>query len=151
MGQSLIKLWEQLGNLEDSNRSRQAQILQLLPTAKDNAQGLGCNYAIAFGLVAASLAIAPEQIATGYIYSWAANLISAAVRSVPLGQTVGQQVNFILGDDVVRSAKTAQEMALLLAEDFDKQENARQLEWCGWGVSIASTNHEVQYSRLFRS
>lgn len=148
MGQSLIKLWEQLENLDTERRT---QIMQLLPMAKDNAQGQGCNYAIAFGLVASSWAIAPEQIAIAYIHSWVANLVSAAVRSVPLGQTVGQQVNFALGDDVVRSAKMAQEMTFLLAADFDKQENARQLEWCGWGASIASANHEVQYSRLFRS
>ncbi len=148
MGQSLIKLWEQLENADADQRT---QIMQLLPMAKDNSQGKGCNYAIAFGLVAASWAIAPEQIAIGYIHSWVANLVSAAVRSVPLGQTVGQQVNFALGSDVVRSAEMALEMALLLAEDFNKQENARQIEWCGWGASIASANHEVQYSRLFRS
>ena len=145
MGQSLIKLWQELENLDTERRT---QIMQLLPMAKDNAQGQGCNYAIAFGLVAASWAITPEQIAIGYIHSWVANLVSAAVRSVPLGQTVGQQVNFTLGSDVMRSAEAALLLSLNL---IDKQDCQRQLEWCGWGVSIASANHEVQYSRLFRS
>ena len=148
MGQSLIKLWEQL---ESADAGRQAQIMQLLPMAKDNAQGQGCNYAIAFGLVAASFAIAPEQIAIGYIHSWVANLISAAVRSVPLGQTVGQQVNFSLGNDVMRSAEAALLLSANLTKKQDYPHHQPQLEWCGWGVSIASANHEVQYSRLFRS
>ena len=138
MGQSLIKLWEQLGTLGGASRT---ELTQVLPMARDNAAGQGCNYAIAFGIVAASWAIAPEQIAIGYIHSWVANLVSAAVRSVPLGQTVGQQVIFELGDDIIQAVELAMNLSV----------NSDEWQWCGWGVSIACANHEVQYSRLFRS
>lgn len=136
MGQSLIKLWEQLA---DRQLSCDLSIHQILPTAKDNRLGRGCNYAIAFGLVAANLKIDASNTAIGYIHSWVSNLVSAAVRSVPLGQTTGQQIIFQLNEDILHSSQ----LALERSDD--------RLEWCGWGSSLASANHEAQYSRLFRS
>lgn len=162
MGQSLIKLWEQL-SLESSGLSNlptkseipesvkeklpslqsvtitRQEIQAALPTARDNSTGKGCNYAIAFGIVAASMGISVYQTANGYIYSWLSNLVSAAVRAVPFGQTIGQQIIFRLGTDILRSSQLAVERP-----DHD-------LEWCGWGSSLACANHETQYSRLFRS
>ncbi|MBD2176333.1 urease accessory protein UreF [Pseudanabaena sp. FACHB-1998] len=157
MGQSLIKLWCQLPldslsreetyqdslkeNLQDfqSLSTIRQEIQDSLPKAKDNAEGRGCNYAIAFGIVAASLGINPQNTVSGYIYSWLSNLVSAAVRAVPFGQTIGQQIIFRLSTDIVQSSQLALERL-----DCD-------LEWCGWGASLASANHETQYSRLFRS
>jgi urease accessory protein len=136
MGQSLLKLWRQL---DDQQLSYSLLIDEVLPTAKDNAMGQGCNYAIAFGIVAASLEIDVINTAIGYIYSWVSNLVSAAVRSVPFGQTSGQQIIFRLSTDILQSSQ------------FALQRSDDQLEWCGWGTSLASANHETQYSRLFRS
>ena len=135
MGQSLMKLWGQLPDYQDDRLS----ISQLLPTAKDNSQGKGCNYAIAFGIVAANLGIDASNTVSGYIYSWLSNLVSAAVRAVPFGQTTGQQILFRLSNDILDSSQ----LALERSDD--------ELEWCGWGASSASANHEIQYSRLFRS
>lgn len=137
MGQSLIKLWWQIADRQTDLTSK--SIYELLPSAKDNQQGKGCNYAIAFGIVAASLNIDPDTTSLGYIYSWVSNLVSAAVRLVPLGQTAGQQVIFNLGADISICTRQA-----LVRSEHD-------LEWCGWGASLASANHETQYSRLFRS
>ncbi|PZV12064.1 MAG: urease accessory protein UreF [Pseudanabaena sp.] len=139
MGQSLIKLWWQLPDSQDDRLSIRESIRELLPTAKENAQGKGCNYAIAFGIVAASLGINASNTTVGYIYSWISNLVSAAVRSVPFGQTTGQQVIFKLSNDILSSSQLA----------LKRLDN--ELEWCGWGVSLACANHETQYSRLFRS
>jgi urease accessory protein len=139
MGQSLMKLWWQLPNSQDEHLSIRSAISELLPTAKENAQGKGCNYAIAFGIVAASLGIDASNTTVGYIYSWLSNLVSAAVRSVPFGQTTGQQIIFRLSTDILNSSQSA----LQRLDD--------QLEWCGWGASLACANHETQYSRLFRS
>lgn len=136
MGQSLLKLWRQL---DDQQLSHSLSINEVLPTAKDNGMGQGCNYAIAFGIVAASLEIDLINTAIGYIHSWVSNLVSAAVRSVPFGQTSGQQIIFRLSTDILKSSQ----LALQRSDD--------QLEWCGWGASLASANHETQYSRLFRS
>lgn len=138
MGQSLIKLWEQLPSKQLAWEAQQ-KISELMPSAKDNSQGRGCNYAIAFGIVAASLDIDPSSTAIGYIYSWLTNLVSAAVRAVPIGQTVGQRLIFTLSEDITNISQLA-----LQLQDCE-------LEWCGWGTSLASANHETQYSRLFRS
>ncbi len=138
MGQSLMKLLQQLpDHQEDQLESK--SIHKLLPTAKDNIHGKGCNYAIAFGIVAASIGIDASNAIVGYIYSWLSNLVSAAVRSVPFGQTTGQQIIFRLSPDIYSSSQ----LALNLLDN--------ELEWCGWGTSLASANHETQYSRLFRS
>jgi urease accessory protein len=136
MGQSLMKLWDRL---PDSQSSTSLALCEVLPKAKDNSEGKGCNYAIAFGIVAASLSIDPSNVAIGYIYSWLSNLVSAAVRVVPFGQTTGQQVIFRLSADVLATSQSA------------LQRLDSELEWCGWGVSLACANHETQYSRLFRS
>ena len=139
MGQSLMKLWWQLPDTQNDQLEIRKSISELLPTAKDNSQGKGCNYAIAFGIVAASIGIDVSNTTVGYIYSWLSNLVSAAVRSVPFGQTTGQQVIFRLSTDILNSSQ----LALKRLDD--------ELEWCGWGVSLACANHETQYSRLFRS
>jgi urease accessory protein len=136
MGQSLMKLWYQLPDCQSSNK---LLISEVLPKAKDNSEGQGCNYAIAFGIVAASLAIDPSNTVAGYIYGWLSNLVSAAVRVVPFGQTTGQQILFGLSTDILQSSQSA----------LQRLDN--ELEWCGWGVSLACANHETQYSRLFRS
>ncbi len=139
MGQSLMKLWWKLPEHQEDQLAIRKSISDLLPTAKENAQGKGCNYAIAFGIVAASLGIDVSNTTVGYIYSWLSNLVSAAVRSVPFGQTTGQQVIFRLSTDILSSSQ----LALQRLDD--------ELEWCGWGASLACANHETQYSRLFRS
>ena len=139
MGQSLMKLWWQLPDSQNDQSAIRRSISDLLPTAKDNAQGKGCNYAIAFGIVAASLGIDVSNTIVGYIHGWLSNLVSAAVRSVPFGQTTGQQVIFKLSSDILNSSQLA----------LKRLDN--ELEWCGWGTSLACANHETQYSRLFRS
>ena len=142
MGQSLMKLWCQL--LPDSQSEHltinsKQEVSEFLPKAKENSQGKGCNYAIAFGVVAASLEIDASNTTTGYIYSWLSNLVSAAVRAVPFGQTTGQKIIFNLSADILQGSQSA------------LQRSDNELEWCGWGASLACANHETQYSRLFRS
>ncbi len=142
MGQSLMKLWCQLP--EDIISSKNSQkITDFLPQAKENSPNnsiaQGCNYAIAFGIVAASLEIDANNTVVGYIYSWLSNLVSAAVRSVPFGQTTGQKIIFRLSSDILVSSQSA------------LQRVDSELEWCGRGTSLACSNHETQYSRLFRS
>ncbi|MER3433095.1 MAG: urease accessory protein UreF [Leptolyngbya sp. ERB_1_1] len=97
----------------------------------------GCNFAIAFGLVAALWEIDESAALLAYLHSWATNLVSAGVKLIPLGQTAGQQLLLKLGEEIER-AEVAQ-----LADS--------ELESCGWGIAIASMIHETLYSRLFRS
>jgi urease accessory protein len=101
--------------------------------------GEPCNFGIAFAVAAATWQIALPETVLGYLQSWAANLVTAGVRLVPLGQTQGQQVLLNLATPLQQTS----EQALLLPD--------AELECCSWGVSIASMKHETLYSRLFRS
>ena len=98
-----------------------------------------CNFAIGFGIAAASWQIEEEAAVLGYLYSWAANLASAGVKLIPLGQTAGQQLLLDLQSQI---SCTAQEV-LKLEDD--------ELGSCSWGLGLASMAHETQYTRLFRS
>jgi urease accessory protein len=95
--------------------------------------------------VAVALATALHEVALdtaleGYLHAFTANLISAAVRSVPLGQSDGQIALAALEPAVRRTAAAA-----LAVADLDEVGTATPLlDWC-------SLRHETQYTRLFRS
>ena len=98
-----------------------------------------CNFAVAFSIIAAHWQIDTHTMALGYLQSWAANLIGAAVKLVPLGQTEGQRCLLELIPDL----RTAAETSVALKDD--------ELYVSGWGSAIASMQHETLYTRLFRS
>ncbi|MEH1867515.1 MAG: urease accessory protein UreF [Nostoc sp.] len=124
MGRSLIQL---LGKLEP----------QIIPIT--NAVGNPCNYAIAFGIAVAHWQISIQAALLAYLHSWASNLITAGVKLIPLGQTAGQQLLL----DLQPLFSTAALEILNLQDD--------ELACCSWGLSLASMQHETQYTRLFRS
>jgi urease accessory protein len=68
-----------------------------------------------------------------------ANLVSAAVRLGPIGQTDGQK---ILAGILLNVRGLAQEAADASLDD---------LGGCAFRSDIAAMRHETQYSRLFRS
>jgi urease accessory protein len=98
-----------------------------------------CNLAIAFGIAAATWEIDRNILVSAYLQMWVANLVSAGVKLIPLGQTAGQKIIFNL-NDLINQISTE---ILNLQDD--------ELESCNWGLAIASMHHEYQYSRLFRS
>ncbi|MEH2130856.1 MAG: urease accessory protein UreF [Nostoc sp.] len=124
MGRSLIQL---LGKLDT----------QIVPIV--NAIGNPCNYAIAFGIAIAHWQISIKAALLGYLHSWASNLITAGVKLIPLGQTAGQQLLLDL-----QPLFSAAALEILALEDD-------RLACCSWGLSLASMQHETQYTRLFRS
>ena len=75
----------------------------------------------------------------GYLFSWVANQISAAVRLVPLGPTQGQRLQLAL-------APLIDEQAQALAEV-----DPHQLWSSAVGAGLAQLQHAELYSRLFRS
>jgi len=94
----------------------------------------------AVALAAAVHGIALEDALAGYLHAFTANLISAAVRTVPLGQSDGQRALAALEDAVHRAAEAA-----IAVSDLDEVGTATPLlDWC-------SLRHETQYTRLFRS
>lgn len=95
---------------------------------------------VAVALAAAVHGVALEQALVGYLHGFTANLISAAVRTVPLGQSDGQLALAALEPAVRRAVDTA-----LATDDLDEVGTATPLlDWC-------SLRHETQYTRLFRS
>jgi urease accessory protein len=95
---------------------------------------------VAVALAAAMHGIALDAALEGYLQAFTANLISAALRTVPLGQSDGQ----IALANLERTVRTAATAALAVA-DLDEVGTATPLlDWC-------SMRHETQYTRLFRS
>lgn len=96
-------------------------------------------YAVAVGVVAARSGVPLRPTAAAYLHALAANLVSAAVRLVPLGQTDGQRALAALEPVVLAAAEAAP---------------SRPLESLGSATPVvewASMRHETQYTRLFRS
>jgi urease accessory protein len=96
-------------------------------------------YAVAVGALAGACGLDEELTVAGVLQGFAANLISAAVRLVPLGQTAGLAVLARLEPIIL--AVTAQTSSATL-DDLGS--------FC-FRSDIASMRHETQYTRLFRS
>lgn len=96
-------------------------------------------YPVVVGVAAAGAKIPIEATVHAYLHAFAANMVSAAVRLIPLGQTDGQLITAALAPAVQDSAARA------LETDPDEVSSASILS------DIASMRHETQYTRLFRS
>ena len=94
---------------------------------------------VAAGLAAAAFAVPAAQMLPLYLNALIANLVSAGVRLIPLGQTDGQRAIAALEPAVVEIAAAA------LSEPEDRPGAAAIL------VDLAAMRHETQYTRLFRS
>jgi urease accessory protein len=95
---------------------------------------------VAVALAAAAHGIALDRALEGYLHAFTANLISAAVRSIPMGQSDGQIALSALEPAVRRATEAA-----LVVTSLDEVGTATPLlDWC-------SLRHETQYTRLFRS
>ena len=96
-------------------------------------------YPVAVALAARAHGLGVELVVPAYLQAFAANLVSAAVRLVPLGQTDGQRAIERLFPVIARVTARSR--------DLDP-------ERAGGAVlraDLASMRHETQYTRLFRS
>ncbi|WP_420339321.1 urease accessory protein UreF [Roseibium sp.] len=96
-------------------------------------------YPVALGLVCAAHELPEDASLTAFLQSFTANLISAAVRAVPLGQNEGQRVLAALEPVIAKVTAKAMNAGL------------DDLGTSTFLADIASMAHETQYSRLFRS
>lgn len=92
---------------------------------------------VVMGAAAAARGAELEPALTAIAFGWAENLMQAAVRSVPLGQTSGQRLLARL----VRAIPQAVATALAAPEPLAFAPL----------LGVHGARHEVQYSRLFRS
>lgn len=105
--------------------------------------GESVAYPVAVATCAAGHGIALAPALTAFLHAVAANLVSAAQRLVPLGQTDGQRAIAALMPAV--EAAAARAAALPDGDPFSQ---------CGGlavAADIASMQHETQYTRLFRT
>jgi len=96
-------------------------------------------YPVALGVLAARNDIPEDDAALGYLQTFAANLISAAVRLIPLGQSGGLRVLAAIEPAILDVATATRDAAL------------SDLGGCTWRADLAAMRHETQYTRLFRS
>lgn len=101
--------------------------------------GRPVSYAIAVAVAAAAAGIPVRAALLVYLQAFSANLVSAGIRLIPLGQTAGQRTQAALQENIIAAAGAAQE---------------RSLDDIGYGAPLidwSSAKHETQYTRLFRS
>jgi urease accessory protein len=94
---------------------------------------------VAVGIVSAGHGIDLAPALSAYLHAVSANLVSAGVRLVPLGQTDGQRVLASLEPVVADAAARALVTPL------------EEIGGAAFRADLASMRHEGQYTRLFRS
>ncbi len=97
------------------------------------------SFCVLFAYVCAHWNIEQQAAVMGFGWTWLEHQIAAAIKLVPLGQTVAQQLLLELQPLLATSVNES-----LLIQDDDIGGNLP-------GLSLASSLHETQYSRLFRS
>ncbi|TVQ86731.1 MAG: urease accessory protein UreF [Chromatiaceae bacterium] len=102
-------------------------------------QLLGRSQLAGFAAAAQHWQIAPATALAGYAWAWLENLTLAAVKILPLGQTQGQRLLLDLAAGIPAAVAQAQRLA------------ASEIGACSPALAIASSCHEEQYTRLFRS
>jgi urease accessory protein len=125
MGKSLLE-W-----LKNHTTATPAQIASL---AKQEP-----TYPIAFALAASSTGAPVRECLLAFAFGWAENMMQAAIKAVPLGQSAGQRILSALTAEIPAAVDHA-----LSVNDETRQAFSPML-------AILSSQHEVQYSRLFRS
>jgi urease accessory protein len=73
------------------------------------------------------------------LWTWAENQVLVAMKSVPIGQSAGQRILLDAGAEIAS-----------LAARPPPPDGARPSNFAP-GLAILSSQHETQYSRLFRS
>ena len=97
------------------------------------------DWVTAFAFAATSQSIEIDNAMLGFAWSWCENQIAAAIKLVPLGQTQGQRLLHQIGSTLTEQVAKA------------KLINADNIGAIAPHLAILSSQHENQYSRLFRS
>ena len=128
-----IQMGYSLGKLVGELRIADEQLMEILLAQSE----LPLPTSLACAAVA--LEVPAPSVVLGMLFSWAENQALVCVKSIPLGQVAGQRLLLSLRPELEAAAQTA----MSLADD----------ELSNWapGLSLLSMQHEVQYSRLYRS
>ncbi|WP_374320352.1 urease accessory protein UreF [Aquabacterium sp.] len=138
MGRSLVEWLKTRQSTQPQPDPRIDQCASLKPAP---------TWPVAFALAAAQClpsgsqtqGAAVKEALLSFAFGWAENMVQAAIKAVPLGQSAGQRILQSLTEHI----PPAIEQALQLP-DSQRQAFTPML-------AILSSQHEIQYSRLFRS
>ncbi|MEO8388661.1 MAG: urease accessory UreF family protein [Polaromonas sp.] len=125
MGRSLLD-W--LRNHDGANVAHIDACAQMQPT-----------FPVAFALAVSQTEAGARDCLLAYAFGWAENMTQAAIKSVPLGQSAGQRMLARLAGAIPAAVEAAMRLP-----DAERQAFSPML-------AILSSQHETQYSRLFRS
>ncbi len=101
--------------------------------------GVEPPYALVLGIAARAHGLPLDAVLPAFLQAFAANLISAGIRLIPLGQTDGQRLTAAL------EAAVVEVVVLVMASGVEDLGSA------ALAIDLFSMAHETQYTRLFRS
>lgn len=142
MGRSLVEWLRHRDGAAraDTGDARLAQCAALTPTP---------TWPVAFALAVAQCLPSPASTADGepalreallsFAFGWAENMVQAAIKAVPLGQSAGQRILQSLTEAIPDAIDHAMSLPDTQRQAFTPM------------LAILSAQHETQYSRLFRS
>lgn len=128
--------------MEEQNRGRAlAVLLQGLDLAQAGEwrKTLSRSQLAGYSLAASAWNIALQEAALGYVWAWLENQVLAGVKIIPLGQTAGQCI----------LSSLAGHIAAAVRQGLEVDDDAIGAS-CP-ALAIASSLHETQYTRLYRS
>jgi urease accessory protein len=97
------------------------------------------SFATLFSFAAVHWGVDKRNTLIGYLWSWLENQVLCAVKLVPLGQVAGQRLLL----DLAGNIPALIDAALAIPD--------HEIGGSTFGLALASSRHEMQYSRLFRS
>jgi urease accessory protein len=126
MGYSLQRLLLEIGQFDEPSLTQLRGIADI-------------TFPAAFAFAVVRWEIPARSALIAYLWAWLENQVMAALKSVPLGQTDGQRLLLAL--------------AALLPAIADEAGALGDDDLCNYapGFAILCSQHETQYSRLFRS
>jgi urease accessory protein len=126
MGTSLVRVAADMDVLDSPARTAAAAMAPVtLPAA--------------YALVARGFRVPSEGALTAYLWSWLENQVLCAMKTVPLGHFAGQRLLVALGARIPAVGAIARSIGDHEVASFAP------------GLALASSRHETQYTRLFRS
>ena len=97
------------------------------------------SWPVAFALAVERTGAPLREALLAHAFGWAENMVQAALKAVPLGQSAGQRILAALVEAIPAEVERA-----MTLPDSARQAHTPML-------AILSAQHEAQYSRLFRS
>ena len=136
LGQALLRL------LRDTDAANDDVIKELLNPSTIKP----IDWVSAFAIAAHCYALEPDKALLGFAWAWSETQVAAAVKLVPLGQTQGQRILIQLSDVIMQLVSD-------LMKNLEQKTlvNKFEIGAISPNLAITSSQHETQYSRLFRS